>query len=138
MKKAIFIVSFAAVIVVCAVFSVFFFCSSSVVNVSNDTSAELTYIYDDKNIKTTLEDNDLNELCAMFEGKKTYLISPFDTPSCGFDENVSVKIGNSVFMPACDTCITVKTGFVYFNISDKERGRLEEIFAKYGATFPCL
>lgn len=138
MKKAIFIVSIVAVIAVCAVLSVFFFCSPSVVNVSNETSAELTYIYDDKNIQTTLEDNDLNALCDMFEGKKTYLISPFDTPSCGFDENVSVKIGNNVFMPACDTCTTVKTSFVYFNISDKERGRLEEIFAKYGATFPCV
>ena len=137
MKKAISIISVVVVILACGVFSIFFFAPSSV-SVSYDESAELTYVYDDKNIKTTLEDDERNELCAMFEGKKTYLISPFDMPSCGFNENVSVKIGNTVFMPACDKCGTVKTGFVYFNISKRERSSLERIFKKYGATFPCV
>lgn len=43
-------------------------------------------------------------------------------------------------MPACDGCgiIKVGLGFEYFDISDAERDSLDNIFAKYGATFPCV
>ena len=137
MKKVIFIITIIVIIVACGVLSVCFFAPSTV-NVPDDGDAELTYIYNDKNIKATLKDDEREELCSIFKDKQTYLITPFDIPSCGFDENVSVKIGNTVFMPACDKCGTLKTGFVCFNISKRERNSIERIFSKYGATFPCV
>lgn len=137
MKKALCIISVVAIMVVCAVFAVFFFVPSTV-NVSDDSNAELTYIYNDKNISVKLSDDERDELCDIFNGKERYVITPFDTPSCGFTDNVSVKIGNTVFKPACDTCATVETGFTYFQISEEERAAINRIFQKYGGTFPCV
>lgn len=65
----------------------------------------------------------------MFEGKSEY----FDSPSCGFAENASIKIGCNTYMPACDGDETVKHGFMYFRLSKSENNELRKIMKKYGA-----
>ena len=65
----------------------------------------------------------------MFEGKYAY----FDSPSCGFSENASIRIGCNTYMPACDGDETVKHGFMYFSLSKSENNELRKIMKKYGA-----
>ena len=49
----------------------------------------------------TLSSDDTKELRGIFAGKRLYR----DNPSCGFDENASVKFGDSqTFCIAKDTC----------------------------------
>ena len=49
----------------------------------------------------TLSSDDTEELRGIFAGKRLYR----DNPSCGFDENASVKFGDSqTFCIAKDTC----------------------------------
>lgn len=112
------------------------FSAFSFAGCSQQSVAEITYNYGDKNIKASLSESESNELSDIFSGKTVYS----DNPSCGFSENVSVKISGKVYMPACDGCEIIKVGlgFEYFNISDAERDSLDEIFAKYGAIFPCV
>mgnify|MGYP007023313400 CR=1 FL=1 len=65
----------------------------------------------------------------MFEGKSAY----FDSPSCGFSEKASIRIGCNTYMPACDGDETVKHGFMYFSLSKSENNELRKIMKKYGA-----
>ena len=57
----------------------------------------------------------------------------FDSPSCGFSENASIRIGCNTYMPACDGDETVKHGFMYFSLSKSENNELRKIMKKYGA-----
>ncbi len=114
---------------------IFLFTScSSVVNISDGTTAFLTYIYDNKNINTELTDEESNTIRQMFNGKELYN----DSPSCGFSENISIRFGNYTYCIANDRCGVIKVGFQYFNISDNERDELEKILKSYGADFPCV
>lgn len=55
---------------------------------SQQDVAEITYNYGDKNIKAVLSESEIKELSDIFSGKTAYS----DNPSCGFSENVSVKM----------------------------------------------
>lgn len=79
-------------------------------------------------VETKLSAEDAQSIRRMFEGKSSY----FDSPSCGFTENASIKIGFSTYMPACDGDEIVKSGLMYFNLSDKENKELRRILKKYG------
>ena len=63
------------------------------------------------------------------DGKSAY----FDSPSCGFSEKASIRIGCNTYMPACDGDETVKHGFMYFSLSKSENNELRKIMKKYGA-----
>ena len=65
---------------------------------------------------------DAETVKRMFEGKSAY----FDSPSCGFSENASIRIGCNTYMPAWD-------GFMYFSLSKSENNELRKIMKKYGA-----
>lgn len=79
-------------------------------------------------VDTKLSSEDAETVRKMFEGKSWY----FDSPSCGFSENASIKIGCNTYMPACDGDEIVKSGLMYFNLSDKENKELRRILKKYG------
>ena len=72
---------------------------------------------------------DAETVKKMFEGKSAY----FDSPSCGFDEKASIRIGCNTYMPACDGDEIVKHGFMYFSLSKSENNELRKIMKKYGA-----
>ena len=106
------------------------------VYVSSDQLAELTYQYGDVSVSSTLTKEESELLLSIVGGKMLYA----DDPSCGFDVNISFKISDRIFCPACDSCCTIKdckTG-KYFSISDSERETIESIFEKYGGKFPCV
>ncbi|MCL2695702.1 MAG: hypothetical protein FWE69_05195 [Clostridiales bacterium] len=63
-----------------------------------------------------------------------------DYPSCGFSENVSLRIGRQIFCIAGDSCPIIRYGNTnkYIEISYEERSIIETIFMKYGGRFPCV
>lgn len=80
-------------------------------------------------VDTKMSAEDAETVKKIFEGKSEY----FDSPSCGFDEKASIRIGCNTYMPACDGDETVKHGFMYFEISKSENRELRKIMKKYGA-----
>ena len=83
-----------------------------------------------------LHDEEANTIREILGGKNTFYDSGL---SCPFYEEVSIKIGNDIFMPACDDCDIVKVNNSYnISISDGERDKLEQIFKNHGQTFPYL
>ena len=84
--------------------------------------------YCDK-VDAKMSAEDAETVKKMFEGKSAY----FDSPSCGFSEKASIRIGCNTYMPACDGDETVKHGFMYFSLSKSENNELRKIMKKYGA-----
>lgn len=83
-----------------------------------------------------LNDEEANTIREILGGKNTFYDNGL---SCPFYEEVSIKIGNDIFMPACDDCDIVKVNNSYnISISDGERDKLEQIFENHGQTFPYL
>ncbi len=83
-----------------------------------------------------LNDEEANTIREILGEKNTFYDSGL---SCPFYEEVSIKIGNDIFMPACDDCDIVKVNNSYnISISDGERDKLEQIFKNHGQTFPYL
>ena len=99
-----------------------------------ENNASIVYIYEDKTINSNLTVDESEFLKKIFNGKRAY----FDNPSCGFDENVSVRFSDMTFCIACDTCSIIKVKDRYFGISDEEREEINKIFEKYGGKFPCV
>ncbi|MFZ1760917.1 MAG: hypothetical protein WAT80_07220, partial [Ruminococcus bromii] len=84
--------------------------------------------YCDK-VDAKMSAEDAETVKKMFEGKSAY----FDSPSCGFSEKASIRIGCNTYMPACDGDEIVKHGFMYFSLSKSENNELRKIMKKYGA-----
>jgi len=99
-----------------------------------DEVATLTYVYGGKAIHASLSAKDAKLIRSIFNNKLQY----DDNPSCGFTEDVSIRFGDLVFCPACDGCPTIKLGNRFFGISWSERHTLEQVFEKYGGSFPCV
>ena len=100
----------------------------------SDTTAWLTYVYDKQKISEPLSPEESELLKNIFNNKRLYS----DHPSCGFTENVSIRFDNLVFSIACDGCPIIKVGNKFFKISKKDRETVNQIFEKYGGTFPCV
>lgn len=100
----------------------------------SSSEATLVFIYDDKNITTNLDEEESVHITNMFNHKMLHN----DHPSCGFTPDVSIRCGDLVFCIACDQCAIVQCGNQYFNISEKDREYINQLFEKYGGSFPCL
>ena len=85
-------------------------------------------------VSEQLNDEDTQALKDILSGKWSYI----DSPSCGFNEEITVEFGDSVFMPACDGCAIVKHGNKYITLSKYERDKLDDILSKYGILFPIV
>lgn len=99
-------------------------------------SAVLVYKYGKKDIRVKLSEEESAILKKMFNHKWV----GHDMPSCGFDDDISIRFDEEIFKPALDghTTIGTKNSDLYFEISDSERKSMNEILKKYGATFPAL
>lgn len=62
----------------------------------------------------------------------------YDSPSCGFGEDVSVSFGGDTFMPARDGDDIVENNGKYLTLTKAENEEFHEILEKYGVTFPCV
>ncbi len=91
-------------------------------------------------VKEYISDNAVvEELKSLLNGS---LFS--DSPSCGFSEDISIELSDNfkkvILCPALDGCsiIRVNASNKYFEISDSDRQRLNEILGEYGFKFPSL
>ena len=126
-KKALFIIlGIVAVAFVLNLFHVFnFFSCNPFAN-----HAQIRF-YDD--IKA-VDDEDSARLRELLYGKPLH----YDSPSCGFGEEVSVSFGGDMFMPARDGDESVENNGKYLTLTDTENEEFHEILEKYGVTFPCV
>lgn len=108
----------------------------SAVKIDTDDRAIARFAYGDKDISTEFAADDFKEIATIFEGKELYN----DTPSCSFDEDVAIVVGDSHFCIANDTCgvVYVKEKDKYFSLTDAENQKLRALLEEYGFTFPCV
>ena len=127
MKK--YIVLITALLLVCTLLG----CNN--VTVTKGT-ATISFVHNELNIYRILTDEEVDTIVRIFDGNKLFS----DSPECSFSEEISIKIGDSVYAIARDECPIVwdcKSG-QYFRISDEQRAEIIAIFGKYGGYFPCL
>lgn len=127
---------FIILIVLTVVVSV---CGCSKTSVSKSADVTLNFIYADKNISVTLEDTEAEKVIDILHGNSYQSISS-GVPSCGFNKNISLKVGGRIFAIACDTCNCVQDlgNLRYFDISQGEMEYIHSLFEKYGGYFPCV
>ena len=116
-----------------------FVCACSTTSIKNNANVTLTFIYGEENICVTLEDDEAEKIVDILNGKIYDPISS-GVPSCGFDKNISLKIGDCVFAIACDTCNCIQdlSNQKYFDIPQKDMDYIHSLFEKYGGYFPCV
>lgn len=105
--------------------------------ISDSSRATLKFIYADKEIVQVLDADNTARIAEMFSDKA---LDGGSTPSCGFDENISITFGNQIFAIACDDCAVVKdcTSNKYFDITNAGKAYLVSLFEEYGGFFPCV
>lgn len=134
MKNKILLLVVLIVVIVIAV--MVYFCSNRV-KIEFTEEAEACFIYEGVSSVSRLNEEDVELLRTLFNGKFAYK----DNPSCGFSEDVSVTFDNRhTFCIARDTCPIVywKEKNKYIKLSEKEMSQLYELLGKYGFYFPCL
>ena len=114
-------------------------CGCSKTRVSNNADVTLAFVYGDDNIHVTLEDDEAEKVVNILNGNN-YDPFSFVVPSCGFDKNISLKVGGRTFAIAFDTCNTVQDlgNLRYFDISKEDMEYIHSLFEKYGGYFPCI
>ena len=112
------------------------FSSCSKVNISQNSTGTIYFIYGEQNIKTQINSDDFEVIREIFNNKTLYS----DNPSCGFTEKIAIVIENQTFCFANDTCglIFLQEEGKYFSLSNKENELLKQILTSYGMYFPCI
>ncbi|GEM_PF-2807979 len=82
----------------------------------------------------TASDDDSARLKELLYGRDLH----YDSPSCGFREDINVSFGFDKFFPACDNCGIIQNNGKYMYLTDEETDEFHEIVKKYGMGFPCL
>lgn len=107
------------------------------VNMEFVKEAEVCFRYGNIDSIYHLNNEELELLNAIFNGKKLYK----DNLSCGFSEAVSIKFNQEqTFCIARDTCPIVywKEKDRYIKISEDEKIHLYNLLEPYGFFFPCV
>ena len=114
-------------------------CACTKTSVNKNADVTLTFICGEDNIRVTLDDEEAEKVIDILNGKKYASISS-GVPSCGFDKNISLKVGGQTFAIACDTCNYIQDlgNFRYFDIPIEDMKYIHSLFQKYGGYFPCI
>ena len=134
MKRVILTIS-ALLIVFIAIMCVLL-CFQPRVEFDNKNTGTTNFTYRDKEIKSNISSEHLEQIVSMFENKKMKT----DSPSCGFTKDVSIEIDNKTFCIACDTCgkVYLFEEDKYFSLDEEENESLRNILECYGFEFPCI
>ena len=114
-------------------------CGCTKTNVNKNEDVTLSFVYGEDNISVTLEDDEAKKVIDILNGNNYDPISS-GVPSCGFDKNISLKIGGRTFAIACDTCNYIQDlgNLRYFDISKEDMEYIHSLFEKYDGYFPCI
>ncbi len=114
-------------------------CACGRTTVDQTAEVHLTFIYGDENISVTLAAEEAEQVRDILDGC-SYDSRFAGIPSCGFHENISLRIGNRVFAVACDTCNCIQDldNLRYFHIPIEDMEYIRSLFEKNGGYFPCL
>lgn len=114
-------------------------CGCSETSVSSDADVTLTFVYGEDSIKTTLTDDEAANVIEILDGKE-YSPTSSGTPACGFDENISLTVGDRTFAIACDTCNCIQDlgNHRFFYVSEEDITYIHSLFEKHGGYFPCV
>ena len=95
--------------------------------------------FNKKDICVTLEDSEAEKVIDILNGNNYATVSS-GVPSCGFDKNISLNVGDRIFPIACDTCNCIQDlgNLRYFDISQEDMEYIHSLFEKYGGYFPCI
>ena len=126
---------FSAVLVFAMLLSL---CGCGRTSLGKNAAVTLTFIYLDEDIRVTLHEDEAKRVKDILDGK---IYDPFGgIPSCGFDKDISLKVGNRVFAIARDTCGCVQDlgNLRFFSLSQEDIDYIHALFEKYGGRFPCI
>lgn len=128
---------FLSIVLVLCVFLII--CGCSKTSISENTKVTLTFIYGEQNIVVVLSEDEAEKVIEILDGNG-YAPVFSGVPSCGFDKNISLKVGGRTFAIACDTCNTIQDlgNSRYFDISKEDMDYIHSLFEKYGGYFPCV
>lgn len=114
-------------------------CGCTKTSVDKDADVTLTFVYGEENVRVILDEEESERVIAIFDGK-SYDPITYGVPSCGFDKNISLTVGNRVFAIACDTCNCIQDlgNLRYFDIPQEDISYIHSLFEKYGGYFPCV
>lgn len=114
-------------------------CACGRTTVDQTAEVTLTFIYEDENISVTLAAEEAGRIRDILDGC-SYDSRFAGIPSCGFHENISLRVGNRVFAIACDTCNCIQDldNLRYFHIPIEDMEYIRSLFEKNGGYFPCL
>ena len=113
-------------------------CTKTRISAGKDDT--LLFNYEDRNINVTLSDDEAAKVIDILNGNTYDLSILIGYPSCGFNQNVALQVGNRRFAIACDTCNCVQDGLnlMYFDIPKEDMEYIHSLFEKYGGYFPCI
>lgn len=114
-------------------------CGCSQTRVAKNADVTLNFIYGEKNVQVTLEEAEAEKVIAILDGKN-YNSVLSGVPSCSFNPDVSLCVGNQVFAIACDTCNCIQDqgNLRYFDIPVEDMEYIHSLFEKHGGFFPCV
>lgn len=115
------------------------FITSCVSHPSPAGKATLHFHFQDERIDEELTQEETAEIRRIFTGHYRHF-QLLSKDSCGYDEGVSIQIGDTYYCPAQDNCTGIWNSNVnvYFDLTEAQRTRLEEIFEAHGGHFPCI
>jgi hypothetical protein len=115
------------------------FCACATTRVDEKTDITLNFVHSEEDICVTLEADEAKRVTAILNGNR-YASIWDGVPSCGFNEDISFKVGDRVYAIACDTCNCVQDlgNLRYFDIPEEDMEYIHSLFEKYGGYFPCV
>lgn len=110
--------------------------------VAYDPDTVLTYRLNDLNVQVQLTEEEAKMVANLFDGKKTQMWFDYDEWKlkyyefgCPYDENVTIRIGDTTYYIGYDGCGTVRIGkgvdLPCIELSYEEDQQLVELFRKY-------
>ena len=110
-------------------------CEKKAIEIDRTDKVVLNYSYKNVVFDEELPQSEAEKMIEIINGKSIRS----DNPSCGFSEEISITIGDYIFCVAQDGdgFLKVEDG-KYIILDDEERAVLDELFSKYGGTFPCV
>ncbi len=114
-------------------------CGCSGIRVRHGDNVDLSFVYAEQDIHVTLSDEEAEQVITILE-KAVYDPVLTGIPSCGFDKNISLKVGNRVYAVARDTCNKMQDlgGLRCFTVLQEDIEYIHSLFEKYGGRFPCV